>query len=218
MYSDSTGHLPFFAITAAIGATVGAIVGGVSAAKAGKSVLKGALNGAAIGGLIGLGAGAAGAALITGNAVATTAAVLGTASVKLAATGTAVGMAVSKGIDHLASWYEKASSIITGSTNVYRSISSAEAANIMSTNQFNFAPGGMEAKQFAFSFGEALKFGNQSIINQTAIVKASIPNTMLGQFYSHNVDYGIFTGIITIDYETIGLFNEVVAGTIRIMP
>lgn len=50
MYSDSTGHLPFFAISAAIIAAVGAIVGGVKAAKAGKSVWKGALKGAAVGG------------------------------------------------------------------------------------------------------------------------------------------------------------------------
>ena len=179
---------------------------------------KGALKGAAVGGLIGLGVGVVGAALITGHATATTAAVLGTASVKLAATGTSAGIAASKGIDYLARGYEKASSAITGATNVYRSISSAEAANIMSTNQFNFPPGGMEAKQFAFSYGEALKFGSQSIINQTSIVSASVPNSVLGQLYSHNVDYGIFTGIITVDYETIGLFNEAVAGTIRIMP
>ena len=63
MYSDPTGHLPFFAITAAIGAALGLVVGGVKAAKAGKSVWKGALKGAAVGGLVGLGAGAAAEAI-----------------------------------------------------------------------------------------------------------------------------------------------------------
>ena len=76
MYSDPTGHLPFFAITAAIGAAVGAVVGGVKAAKAGKSVWKGALKGAAVGGLVGLGAGAAAGAMLAGSAGASTAAVV----------------------------------------------------------------------------------------------------------------------------------------------
>ncbi|MGN0526221.1 MAG: RHS repeat-associated core domain-containing protein, partial [Acutalibacteraceae bacterium] len=68
--SDTTGNLPFFAITAAVGAAVGAVVGGVKAAKAGKSVLKGALKGAAVGGLVGLGAGAAAGVLLAGSAMA----------------------------------------------------------------------------------------------------------------------------------------------------
>ena len=218
MLTDSDGHFPFLLITAAIGAVIGAVVGGITAAKSGGSIWKGALKGAAIGGLVGLGAGAVGSVLVTGSATASTAAVLGTASVKLAATGTTAGMTGSKALDHLSKGYEKARSVITGTTNVYRSISSAEATDIMNTSQFNFTLGGMEAKQFAFSYGEALKFGSQPIINQTSIVSASVPNSMVNQFYLHNVDYGIFTRIMTVDYETIGLFNQAVEGTIKIMP
>ena len=76
MLTDSNGHIPFFAITAAVGALVGAVVGGVKAAKSGKSIWKGALKGAAIGGLIGLGAGAAAGALLAGSVVANTGAVI----------------------------------------------------------------------------------------------------------------------------------------------
>ena len=70
MRGDPSGHLPFFAVTAAIGAAVGAVVGGVKAAKSGKSVLKGALKGAAVGGLIGLGAGAMTGVMLAGSASA----------------------------------------------------------------------------------------------------------------------------------------------------
>ena len=76
MYSDPTGHLPFFAITAAVGAVFGAVAGGVKAARAGTSVWKGALKGAAIGGAIGLGLGAAAGATLAGNLAATTKAVV----------------------------------------------------------------------------------------------------------------------------------------------
>ena len=75
MRADSTGQLPFFAITAAIGAVVGAVVGGVKAAKAGKSVRMGALKGAIFGGLIGLGAGAAIGVAVTSSASASLASV-----------------------------------------------------------------------------------------------------------------------------------------------
>ena len=125
---------------------------------------KGALKGAAVGGLIGLGVGAAGAALITGHATATTAAVLGTASVKLAATGTAAGMAASIGIDYLARGYEKASSVITGATNIYRSVGAAELADIQMSGQFNISEMGMQSKQFAFSYAEVLKFGSYLLL------------------------------------------------------
>ncbi len=70
--TDTTGDLPFFVVTAAIGAVVGAVVGGVKAAKSGKSVLKGALVGAAVGGLAGAGLGAVASAALVGSVAATT--------------------------------------------------------------------------------------------------------------------------------------------------
>ena len=111
------------------------------------------------------------------------------------------------------------SSFITGYTNIYRSISFGEALDIKNTNSFNLATGGMEVKQFAFSYGEALRFGHQSLINQTMVVRAAIPNLLLGEFYIQNyVDPGIFTRVMTIDYEMLGMFNETVSGTIRFIP
>ena len=77
----------------------------------------------------------------------------------------------------------------------------------------------MESKQFAFSCSEAMKFGIQSIINQTSIVSASVPNSMLNQFCSVGVDTEIFTsGTMTVYGDMLGQFNQAVAGTIQIVP
>ena len=197
---------------------VGAVAGGVIAAINGKNVWPGIGIGAAAGALEGAGAGAEASALITGSAVTNTAVVLGTASTKLAATGTSLGIAASKAIDKVSSGYEKVRSTLTGTTNVYRSVSAAELTDISSTGKFNLVPGGLEAKQFAFSYAETLKFGSQRIINQTSVVRASVPNSMVDCLKSPRVDAGIFTNIITVDYSMLGMFNEAVSGTIRIMP
>ena len=71
--TDTTGNLPFFAITAAIGAAVGAIVGGIVATKNGGNVWAGIGIGAAAGALIGTGSGMAAGAALAGNITATTA-------------------------------------------------------------------------------------------------------------------------------------------------
>ena len=71
--TDTTGNLPFFAITAAICAVVGAVVGGVVAAKNGGNVWAGVGIGAAAGALIGTGAGMAAGAALAGGITATTA-------------------------------------------------------------------------------------------------------------------------------------------------
>ena len=87
--TDTTGNLPFFAITAAIGAVVGAVVGGVVAAKNGGNVWAGFGIGAAAGALIGTGAGMAAGAALAGSITATTGAVMagGSALVSTVATG-----------------------------------------------------------------------------------------------------------------------------------
>lgn len=216
--SDPTGHA-FMFVTAAIGAVAGAIVGGVIAAKTGRNIWAGIGIGALAGGLIGLGAGAAASILLTGSATASTAVVLGTASVKLAATGTTLGVCASKVVDKVSSGYQRVRSAVTGVTQIFRSVSSAELSDIRSSGQFNLPVGGMESKQFAFSYAEAMKFGNQPIINQTSIVGASIPNSMVNQFCSVGVDTGIFTsGTMTVYGDTLEQFNQAVSGTIQIMP
>lgn len=74
--ADTTGELPFFLVTAAIGAVAGAIIGGVVAAKNGGNVWAGIGIGAAAGGLAGAGLGAAAGAMLAGSATASTAAVM----------------------------------------------------------------------------------------------------------------------------------------------
>lgn len=73
--SDSTGHMPFFIVTAAIGAVVGAIAGGIIAANNDGNVWAGIGIGAAAGALIGTGAGMAAGAALAGSIAATTGAV-----------------------------------------------------------------------------------------------------------------------------------------------
>ncbi|MGN0569217.1 MAG: RHS repeat-associated core domain-containing protein, partial [Candidatus Fimenecus sp.] len=215
---DPTGHA-FMFVTAAIGAVVGAVVGGVIAHKKGKNVWAGIGIGAATGGLIGLGAGAAASVLLTNTATASTAAVLGAASAKFAASGTALGIAASKAIDKVANGYQKLKSVVTGSTDIFRSVSNAELADIKNTGQFNLQVGGMESKQFAFSYAEAMRFGNQPFINQTSIIRASVPNSMINQFCCVEVDTTIFTsGTMTVYSDMMDPFNQAVSGTIQIMP
>ena len=74
--SDTTGKLPFFAITAALGAIVGAISGGIIAAKRGANIWTGIGVGAVTGALIGAGAGMATGAALAGSLTASTGAVV----------------------------------------------------------------------------------------------------------------------------------------------
>lgn len=74
--ADTSGNLPFLAITAAIGAAVGAVVGGIVAAKNGGNVWAGIGIGAASGALIGTGVGAATGIALAGSITASTGAVM----------------------------------------------------------------------------------------------------------------------------------------------
>ena len=85
---DTTGQLPFFLITAAIGAVVGAVIGGVVAAKNGGNVWSGIGIGAVAGALIGTGAGMAAGAALAGSITATTGAVMAGGSTLVATIGT----------------------------------------------------------------------------------------------------------------------------------
>ena len=73
--ADTTGTLPFFVITAAIGAVVGAVAGGIIAAQNGRNVWAGIGVGAVAGGLVGAGFGAAAGVMLAGSATASTASV-----------------------------------------------------------------------------------------------------------------------------------------------
>ncbi|HBT95295.1 MAG TPA: hypothetical protein DEB24_04010 [Coriobacteriia bacterium] len=80
------------------------------------------------------------------------------------------------------------------------------------------APGGLEAKQFGFSLSETRQFG--LAMGQKTIVSARIPTSTLNQYYiSKGIDTGIFKkGTLTVYGDQLGMFNEAVAGTIKIFP
>lgn len=210
----------FMFVTAAIGAIAGGIIGGVAAAKKGKNVWAGAAIGATAGGLIGLGAGAAASAIITGSATASTAVVLGTVSAKLAATQIPIAVSASKAIDWVSTKYEQTKSLLTGSTQIYRAVGSAELSDIKNAGQFNLPHGGLEVKQFTFSYKEALQFAKDPLVSgsNNSIVRASIPNSAIDQFFvSDTIDVHIFTKVFNVYYNNIETFNELVKETIKFL-
>ncbi len=86
--SDTTGDLPFFLITAAIGAVVGSIIGGITAAKNGESIWAGIGIGAATEGLIGAGLGAITGVMLAGSATAGVASIVSGAGILATAVST----------------------------------------------------------------------------------------------------------------------------------
>ncbi len=86
--ADTTGELPFFIVTAAIGAVVGAIAGGVIAANNGGNIWAGIGIGAGAGALVGTGAGMVAGAALAGSITATTGAVIAGGSTLVATVGT----------------------------------------------------------------------------------------------------------------------------------
>ncbi|MCL2842519.1 MAG: hypothetical protein FWE28_03500 [Oscillospiraceae bacterium] len=116
--------------------------------------------------------------------------------------------------NNVSNWWSR----LTGNTNVYRSVSSAEAANIRATGRFNLVPGGMEAKQFGFSLAETMHFGAR--FGQNIVVRARIPTSFLGglditRLDITRVDTTLFrSGTVTVPIGQLEAFNQVV-GSIR---
>ena len=102
-------------------------------------------------------------------------------------------------------------------TTLYRSVSDAEAEDILTTGRFNLLPGGMESKQFGFDLDETRQFGRW--VGQNKIASANIPTNMLNQFYKVGVDTSIFrTGTLTVYGDQLDVLNRAVRGAIRIIP
>ena len=102
-------------------------------------------------------------------------------------------------------------------TTLYRSVSNAEAEDILATGRFNLPPGGMESKQFGFDLDETRQFGKWA--GQDIIVSASIPTSMLDQFCQVGVDSSIFrAGTLTVYGDQLDVFNKAVRGTIKFIP
>lgn len=103
-----------------------------------------------------------------------------------------------------------------GTTTLYRSVSQAEAIDIINTGKFNLPSNGMTAKQFGFDYGETLKFGRWA--KQDIIVSARIPTNSLNRFYTQGVDCHIFrNGTLTVYEEDLMYFNQLVKGSIKII-
>ena len=126
--SDTTGNIPFFAITAAIGAVVGAVVGGVIAAKSGGNIWAGVGIGAAAGALIGTGVGMAAGVALAGSIAASAGAVAAGASALMAAVSTG---GVSAGVTYISNNIAKAT---TGTPPPTTPPKSTSSTNALSTN------------------------------------------------------------------------------------
>ncbi len=102
----------------------------------------------------------------------------------------------------------------TPTTKIYRSVGNEEAQDIKNTGQFNLSSTGMDCKQFGFNLSETREFGNK--MQQSIIVSAKIPKSMLGQLYTGGVDTSIFrAGTLTVYGDQLWAFNQAVSGTIR---
>ena len=101
-------------------------------------------------------------------------------------------------------------------TTLYRAVGDNEAADIRASEQFNLNPGGMECKQFGFSYEETRKFGEA--MGKHNIVSVDIPKVLLNQFCNVNVDTTIFrSGTLTVYAEQLPFFNQLVKGTIHFL-
>lgn len=106
-----------------------------------------------------------------------------------------------------------------GLTTLYRSVSKAEADDIINTGKFNLPVGGMESKQFGLKLTETINFGNK--MGQNIVVSAKIPTNMLDNFYrggKGGIDTKWFpTGTLTVYGDQLSDFNKAVSGTIKFM-
>ena len=208
---DDDGHA-FMFITAAIGAIIGGVIGGIKAAKKKKNVFKGVLFGAAIGGLIGLGAGALIGATLAGSFTASTAGVISGASAMMV---TVSNGGLSSAISSIGSNMSNALKGGGELTTLYRSISSAEAISIESKGSFSLAEGGMEIKQFTFSYKGAVEFGSN--YRQNIVASASVPTKNIIDYTSKTIDSHIFrSGVVSVPREFLDDFNGTISGIIRI--
>jgi hypothetical protein len=101
-------------------------------------------------------------------------------------------------------------------TTVYRSVSEAEAMDIINTGKFNLHAKGMDCKQFGFDYNEVLQYGKWA--KQSIIVSAEIPTNTINRFYTQGVDCTIFRhGTLTVYGDVLEYFNYLVRGSIRIL-
>ena len=127
-----------------------------------------------------------------------------------------------EGIANITQVSNRPCNLPNSSTTIYRSISSAEADDIISTGRFNLSPSGMEAKQFGLNYDETVMFGNTIKPTQHIVVSAELPTSMVPQFYNGGtggIDTTIFkSGTLTVYGEQLDDFNDAIRGTIKFMP
>ena len=89
--------------------------------------------------------------------------------------------------------------------------------SIATTGKFSYNPSAGYEKQFGFSYDETAKFGNW--IGQTDIVTCRIPSRILSHYFTLGLDTGIFfSGTLSVGPDQLQGFNELVKGTIQIIP
>ena len=204
--ADTTGKLPFFLVTAAIGAVAGAIAGGVIAAKNGGNVWAGIGIGAAAGALIGTGAGMAAGAALAGSITATTGAVMAGGST-LAATVGAGGL--SAGISYIADNLSQAvgsggqaasQAVQTGKHVSYHVTSSIGAQSIAETGKL--IPSSIERSVCVLDF--------QPTLAQAQQLGATAYDTVI----RFSTNCSTFVNDLTVQFS--GVYRNMIDGTINV--
>ena len=99
-------------------------------------------------------------------------------------------------------------------TSLYRSVGANEMRSIKTNNKFIVTDRSMQAKQFSFSYNEAVKFGK--FVGQNYIVKVRIPTEQIYLFDQTEVDRIIFRhGTLTVHKELLPIFNQLIVGAIE---
>jgi hypothetical protein len=94
---------------------------------------------------------------------------------------------------------------------LYRAVGVREYESIKATHMF--LPGGnsLEARQFVFTEGEALKYAYTDV-TKVAIVKVTVPSKTIARYhYTKDTDVSIFTnGVLTVYEEDLAFFNSTI--------
>jgi hypothetical protein len=77
----------------------------------------------------------------------------------------------------------------TEGTELYRAVSDAELADIISSGEYRVLPGAVEGKYFVLSLTDARYFRDQVIIDAAAIVRSSVAAATFAA-----VEHGVFDG------------------------
>jgi len=101
---------------------------------------------------------------------------------------------------------------------LFRALSVTELKELLTTGQFAFRAGGMEAKQFGLKLDEVITYAGTSR-EYAAIVQVTVPKEVLGRLgFSSTIDPFIFrSGVVTAEGAgQLRLLNESVISIQRV--